>query len=152
MEVKKNDAAETRIGHRESVVDTNNEKVAPMEWVSVVPTQMSEVNLGAPDSSGFVMTPRTVEELRRIIVSEPESETTRGEEAIRHDTEPFDSFHPEDSRSVNDASFQAAFAPKMEFKFGYYWNSDGVRHIRLGEGGNYTYKESSFSRKRRTCT
>ena len=76
--VNKDNAAKTRIRHWEHVVDTGDEGVAPMEWVSVVPTQMSEVNLGAPDSSGFVMTPRTVGELPSVIVSEPELKTTRG--------------------------------------------------------------------------
>ena len=59
------------------------------------------------------MTPRTEEGTSRAMVSEPESETARGEEVLMSDREPLYSSHLDDNPSGDDASFQAAFAPKM---------------------------------------
>ena len=138
--MNEDNAAGTRTGQPESVVDIGDEEVAPMEWVTVAPTQISEVNFRAPDSSRFFVTPRRDEGTSRAIVSELESETAWGKEAIRSNMEPLYSSHPYDNPSGDDALFQAAFASKMTLKFGYYWDDKGIRYERFGEEGNYTYE------------
>lgn len=45
------------------------------------------------------------------------------------------------TQSTSGASFQETFGSGYSFRDGFYLDADGIRHVRRGESGNYTYEQ-----------
>ena len=63
--------------------------------------------------------------------------------SIYSDTWPLVLPTPESIQATTGASFIDTFRTEMFFKDGFFYNSDGIRHVRHGEEGNYTYEETT---------
>ena len=66
-----------------------------------------------------------------------------GTSSIYSDTGPLMLLTPANTQSTAGASFLDTFRTEMFFRDGFFYNSDGIRHVRHGEEGNYTYEEAT---------
>jgi hypothetical protein len=75
--------------------------------------------------------------------SEIESETQEGVPVTPTDRGRVLSPILQSTESPDAPAFQVVFAPVMSFRDGFYYNVDGIKYVRHGEPGNYTYEESA---------